>query len=381
MTDMSALADPREFPRSAVAAAARLHAHARDALAAATRQETDALDRAIRSALAAMLAGDGEEIAALFATAPAVDVARHLWRQLDAAWRESDGDGSLVFEVFAIPVVVVIAGGDAGGVHHPGLLADPARLGAILREHGAPGGSETFSLSPALVGADAIDLARLPGLFGWRRLPASPADTPSLPRALLPAPMTPRGSDESAYLRFVVGTTIARAGIDHLSDPKVGRWGLPFTKELSRQLAVPGASVLALPRAPQRPLPALAVGRAAQREVSAQLFASNAIRKLRAAAGEPTAVISAHRAPGAPGGGELRLSLSAPFAPREAEGFRCPLYPIDRVVDVATMLADLLADCRVADVRIAPGVHPDRDPATRRMLLFKPDTLPVSPMR
>jgi hypothetical protein len=375
MTDVSSLADPREFPRSAAAAAARLHAHARDALAAPTRQETDALDRAIRSALAAMLAGDGEAIASLFASAPAADVARHLWRQLDAAWCEGSGDGSLVFDVFAIPVVVVIGGGDAGEAHHPGLLDDPVRLGAILREHGALGGSEAFSLSPALVGADAIDLARLPELWSWRRLPASPADT--LPRALAPAPMTPPVSGEGAYLRFVVGTTIARAGVDHLSHPKVGRWGLPFAKELSRQLAVPGASVLALPRVPRRPLPALALGRAAQREVSAQLFASNAIRKLRAAAGEPTAVISAHRGPG---GGELRLSLSTPFAPREAEGFRCPLYPLDRVVDVATMLADLLADCRVADVRIAPGVHPDRDPATGRTLLFEPDTLPASPV-
>jgi len=59
------------------------------------------------------------------------------------------------------------------------------------------------------------------------------------------------------------------------------------------------------------------------------LFAGNAIRRIRAAVGEPTAVISAHRAPDAPGGGELRLSLSSPFDPRDAEGFRCPLHPLD----------------------------------------------------
>jgi len=377
--DVGDLFDPREFPRSAAAAAAHLHGLAGDALAAATRQDADALDRAIRSTLAAMLGGDGAALAALFATAPAVDVTRHLWRQLDVAWREGVDNGGLAFDVFAIPVVVVTGGEGAAAARHPGVLDDAARLATVLREHGALGGSETFSLSPALVGADAIDLARLPELFAWRRLPEAPSTAPSPRHALPPAPIiSSRGSGEGVHLRFVVGTMIARADGDLLAEPHVGPWGVPFTKELSRQLAMPGASVLALPRAAQRPLPALALGRAAQREVGAQLFAGNAIRALRVAAGEPTAVISAHRTPDAPGSGELRLSLSSPFAPRDAEGFRCPLYPLDRVVDVATMLVDLLTDCRVGDIRIAPGVHPDRDPATGQTLLFKPDTLPGS---
>jgi len=111
--------------------------------------------------------------------------------------------------------------------------------------------------------------------------------------------------------------------------------------------------------------------------VGAQLFASNAIRTLRAQVGEPVAVISAHRAAAAPGGGELRLSLSSPFDPRQAEGFRCPLFATDRASDVATMLVDLLHDCRVADVRILPGVHADRDPLTGLTLLFKPDAAAV----
>ena len=121
---------------------------------------------------------------------------------------------------------------------------------------------------------------------------------------------------------------------------------------------------------------AVKAGRAAQREVSAQLFASNAIRKLRASVGEPSAVISAHRAAGAPGGGELRLSLSSPFEPRDAEGFRCPLYASDRVGDVLAMLQGLLADCRVSDVRVVAGIHADRVEGTGLPLLFKPDSLP-----
>ena len=139
-----------------------------------------------------------------------------------------------------------------------------------------------------------------------------------------------------------------------------------FAQSLARQLGVPGLSLLALPRPPQRLVMALQAGRAAQREVSAQVFASNAIRKLRASVGEPTAIISAHRAADAAGGGELRLSLSSPFAPRDAEGFRCPLYPYETVQDVAAMLAGLLRDCRVSQVHVLPAVHADIDPVDGR---------------
>jgi hypothetical protein len=106
------------------------------------------------------------------------------------------------------------------------------------------------------------------------------------------------------------------------------------------------------------------------------LFASNAIRKLRAAAGEPGAVISAHRAPDARAQGELRVSLSSPFEPRDAQGFRCPLFALDRVGDVVAMLVRLLVDCRVADIRLLDGIHPDRVAGTTHPLLFKPDTIP-----
>jgi hypothetical protein len=174
-------------------------------------------------------------------------------------------------------------------------------------------------------------------------------------------------------LRLLVGSALAAPGVDLLRDTRVGAWGMPLAHALARQLAIPGVTLLALPRAPQSLVNAVWNGRNVQREVSAQLFASNAIRKLRAAVGEPVAVVSAHRCAG---GGELRLSLSSPFDPREAEGFRCPLYPFDRVGDVAAMLVDLMRDCRVTDIRTLAGVHPDRDAATGLPLLFKPESLP-----
>ena len=155
----------------------------------------------------------------------------------------------------------------------------------------------------------------------------------------------------------------------------MGKWGTPFTRELAAQLTVAGRLGAGVAASGATALAAVAEGRAAQREVAAQIFASNAIRKFRGSVGEPTAVISAHRAPEAPGGGELRLSLSSPFEPKDAEGFRCPLYPLDRAEDVAAMLVALLRDCRVTDIRMLSGVYADRAEGSAMPLLFKPESI------
>jgi len=382
-----AIADPRVFRGvdTAPAEAANLYRLAEASLGAQTAPTADAADRALRAALQARLGSDGAFLAALVGEAPSVAVARHVWRLLEALCRPAAvPEGALAVTVFAIPLVVV-AGVEGATTTEtlPAILPDPGALGAILAAHGALGGNRSFGLANALVAADAIDIARIPDARAWQQLPATPVDLQAAgpvraPPALAPAPIPVAAGREGVSLRFVVGTALARADADLLADATVGKWGIPFTQELGRQLGGGRVPVLALPRAPQRLLPAVQQGRAAQREVSAQLFVGNALRRLRASVGEPAAVISAHRAPDAPGGGELRLSLSSPFEPRDAEGFRCPLHPLDRAGDVAAMLAQLLGDCRVADVRVLAGVHPDRDPGTGLRLLFKPGTLPAA---
>ena len=253
----------------------------------------------------------------------------------------------------------------------PGVVGDIGPLEALLREHRALAGHQTFTLGNALAAAEELEPARLPELLQWRALSEAPGV-----RAVAPAPMTVTGGTEGVFLRFLVGTVLAAPGADPLRDGAVGAWGIPFARALGQSLAVPGISLLALPRAPQPLTAALWQGRQAQREVGAQLFASNAIRKLRAATGEPSAAISVHRVDTPAGGGEVRLSLSSPFDPREAEGFRYPLMPLDRVEDVVQMLTTLMADCRIADVRVLSGVHADRDAATGLTLLFKAADLP-----
>ena len=106
-----------------------------------------------------------------------------------------------------------------------------------------------------------------------------------------------------------------------------------------------------------------------------QLFATNAIRKLRSSVGEPAAVISAHRTAS---GGEVRLSLSNPFDEKGAEGFQAELFATDRAQDIAVVMQDLLRECGVQSVTTLAGVFADLDPATKLPLLFRADALELA---
>jgi hypothetical protein len=379
------IVDPRTFSAAAGAALEPLIRLAEASLAAPSALRAEEIDRALVSALGGHLRADNALLLAdLFPASPSAAVARQLWRSLIEAWREASvparGDG-VVATLFALPVVIVAGAmpgapdpvGSAPAGALPGTLSDAERVTAMLREHRALGGNLSFALAAPLVAADALDIPRLPTLLAWQQLSR---DDVTVARELQPTPMTVPPNHESVHLRFLVGTAIGAPDVDLFADKAGGEWLMPLAQELSRQLATPGVSVLALPRPPQAPLLALQGGRAAQREVGAQIFASNAIRRFRSRVGEPSAVISAHRCATAPGGGELRLSLSSPFDPGQAEGFRCPLFPPDRAGDVATMLLDLLHDCRVTDVRVVAGVQPDRDAGTGLTLLFKADAIP-----
>ncbi|MEP7208004.1 MAG: hypothetical protein ABI920_13780 [Casimicrobiaceae bacterium] len=380
--DLPGVPDPRVFrPPDAATPAAHWYALAAASLSAQTPGRTDSDEAALCAALESALQDSPASVAEAVDQAPSPDIARQMWRTAAFLWNQhssTSDQGNLRVTAFALPLVIV-AGRTAGDgiIELPGVLSVPApgRIAAILRDGKALGGSESLAVSPVLVppGALAIDQ-----FAAWRALQGLPSGIAAQTAHPLfhPAPLPVGAGPESVHLRFLVGTAIAAAGRDLLAGARVGRWGAELTAALVEELAVPGASVLALPRSPGHPLPAALDGAAAQREVGAQVFATNAIRKFRAAVGEPTAVISSHRAVDARGGGELRLSLSSPFAPRDAEGFRCPLLATEPVSTPLRMLAELLRDCRVTDVRLLAGVHADRVPGTGMPLFFKAETIP-----
>jgi hypothetical protein len=366
------LDDPRTWPTANAAIAP--YADARQAIDATTRAEADALDARLRDWVTrALAAREGELLARTVAQAPSPAIARHLRRVLtDVERAPLHASGELYTTLFAIPVIVVAGlDAEAAPVTLGAVLPDVAALAAMLREARAFGGCETFALSPSLVAADRVDIAALPMLLARRALLAQAVDFAGGALDLPPAPIPVESGVERVHLRFIPGVVLTPPGTDPLAESTIGRWGMALAAAIAKGLAAPGVTRLALPRPAQRLVAAVQSGRAAQRDVSAQIFASNAIRRIRASHGEPTAIVSAHRATDAPGGGELRLSLSSPFAAKAAEGFRCPLYPYETVQEVAAMLVALLRDCRVSAPRFMAGVHGDVDPVTGGPLFFK----------
>ncbi|MGH8800650.1 MAG: hypothetical protein ACREX7_10425, partial [Casimicrobiaceae bacterium] len=240
--------DPRVFPAHADAAQAPLFQLAEASLAASSTLRSDEIDRTLVTALVRRLeGGDGSFLAELVAAAPSAPVARHLWRRSIDAWREaSRGErrDRLAATLFALPLVLVAAGAD-GDAAIVGILGDRERVAAILREHRALGGGETFALASPLVAADTFDLARLPQLLAWQRQAASGAVDHL---DLHPTPLAVNGRQEGVHLRFLVGVALAGPNADLLRETAPAGWAMPLAQELARQLAGPGYTVLVLPR-------------------------------------------------------------------------------------------------------------------------------------
>lgn len=365
------LPDPRAFPIYDDAQPNPLIDGALASLAAEFGVIQEKRDTELRERIAALLiAGDVHDIGDSFARAPSHAVLRHITRALASAHVDAGrarADAALPATVFAIPVVIVAA--NSGPVNLPGALPNIDEITALMKANGALRGNENFVLSNALAPASAFALEKLPASLDWW------SASSSVPVAIEKASMPVPANQESVFLRFLIGTALAGPGVDLLTANDTGKWGMPFTQTIAKQLGgrgEGGLSLLAMPRPPRSPLAALMQGRAAQREVSLQLFATNAIRKFRSSVGEPEAVISAHRTAD---GGEVRLSLSNPFDEKGAEGFRAELHPTDRAQDVAVLMQDLLRECNVASVTVLADVFPDIDCESKLPMLFRADAL------
>jgi hypothetical protein len=276
-----------------------------------------------------------------------------LWRALCAATARSGGTGEEVLNhVFAMPLVMV--SGARSMATLPGALPDVRALVDVLQKHGALGGSRNVGFGDALASLETLEQVSPVTLHDWSVL-SSPEQTP---RALAPQPMLIRGGEE-VHLRFLLGAAITPATAPTVVETAahIGAWGLPFARALRAQIAVPGVDLLVLPRPPSAVLKAVYSGRSAQLEVAFNLFMSNAVKRCRAAAGDPVVVVSVHEA--GKSGAELRVSLSSMFDETLLEGYRWPLHPLDDLDEIARSVRQLAADCRLTDVRAVGTVLPE----------------------
>ena len=288
--------------------------------------------------------------------APDRETYARLWRALCVAAEEPEASGDgVVTTVFAVPLVIV--SGARRDAMLPGVLSDVGALSGLLQQTGALGASRSFGFSNALASLETLERLPPSTVREWR----TGALPDAAPRAIAPEPVAVR-SGEEVHLRFLLGAAVSPATAPSVIETAahIGAWGRQLARAVGDQLATQGVDCLVLPRPPAGLLRAAASGRRAQLATALDLFLSNAIRRTRAAAGEPSLVVSVHR--GEDTGAELRVSVSAVLDDALLEGFRWPLHPLDDPDAIAADVVQFAAECRLEDVRIAgallaPGGH------------------------
>ena len=297
--------------------------------------------------------GDDAEIARALRAAPSQASYAKLWRTVCDAANHSGGapaQGAVVARVFALPLVIIT--GSRRPASLAGVVPDIAAIADLFKQHGALGPARNFGLGNALCSLETVESVRPDELYAWTRDPGAPR------RELPPSAIEIAQPGEHVHLRYLVGAAIAPVAEPSFVETasNIGVWGMPLTRALAAQFARPNIEVLPLARPPVDLLRAGQAGRYAQLETAFNLFASNAVRRLRGGTGDPDAVISAHD------DGDIRVSLNTPFDDATIECFRWPLHPLDDLAGVLSSIAGMLADCRITSVHYSQSVLPALNP-------------------
>ncbi len=236
-----------------------------------------------------------------------------------------------------------------------GVIPDIAEITGLLEEHGAIGVTRNFGLSNALGSLQALESITPSQVYAW----SHDFMLSGAPRAIAADPVVVAPGREQAHLRFLVGAGIGAAALPSFVETasQIGKWGVPLTQLLSRQMAQPGVELLALPRPPAPLLKAAHAGRCAQLELAFSLFVSNTARTIRSTRGDPTVIVSAHC--DLAGMSELRISMSTVFDDTVLEGFRWPLHPLDEFRHIVGSISELLEECRISDIRLVGAIMTD----------------------
>ncbi|MEO8629060.1 MAG: hypothetical protein ABI612_13300 [Betaproteobacteria bacterium] len=297
----------------------------------------------------ALIAGRDDLISTAVAEVSSAAAGRVLWDAVDEAINApGHPDAQLVAGLFAIPVVFV-AGGLAGA-EIPGVIGAVRKLCHVLESEGALGVTRNFGLNQALcadTSMEAFSPSRLYALLG--RVENEGVE---LWPDLIPAEIHLVDANESVALRFITGIAITGTNAPSFisSAGDIGRWGMPFARELIQQLCPPGVSLLPIPRPASGLLRALHRGHQAREEIAFQTFASRVLREFRASVGEPRARVSAV-APNC-----IDVAFSSDFDASRTQMHRWVLHPLDDLHEIASNIGGLLADCKIQNVEVVDQI-------------------------
>jgi hypothetical protein len=185
-------------------------------------------------------------------------------------------------------------------------------------------------------------------------------------RDLAPAPIQVVRGVEEVHVRFLPGAAVAPANAPDIVETgaNVGAWGTPALRAMAAQLATANVQLLPMPRPPAGLYSAAYLGRLAGLEAAFNLFMSNSVRRFRLAVGDPSVTLSSHE------NAELRVALWTPFDDALVEGFRWPLHPADDLGEIERTIAAMIAECRLPEPTVHPGVLPER--TSTGAVLFPP---------
>ena len=347
---LAALPDPRRYPG---AEGSSLAGDAQRLVSAGTGSPLTL--EALAREVAAMLArGEETTVRNALRQAPSADACRALYQALDLALkpgvpgREDAAGNSVNLHLFAIPVLLVVGAPAAHRVS--GVLPDPESVCTLFEKSGVLGHCRNFGVSSALAALEQLEALPWATLYSVANA-QSWADYAGLD--LAPADIDIPAERETVHLRFISGAAMtpadAPAFIEAAGD--IGRWGIPLTKELGRQMSVAEVSLLAIPRAPRSIVRAMLEGWFAARELGFQLFLSNALRQARTRIGEPDVTVAAYSDQ------TIRIRLTSPFDELLDQVYGWPLSPADDFEAVAGSISAMLHESRVERFVVAPVVE------------------------
>lgn len=338
------LPDPREYAHDTPKNSLVLAFRAWQSAEGGEREQAEAHVRfLIEQALAS---GDDKLVGIALSLMPSATAYRTFWSWVQqATWMHPQAR----LWPFAVPVVIVAA--SARPLSIPGQLADVSALRDIWARHGLfddleeGGGQGELWLSNRLINAAGMQSVRPTMAWQWSCLEqAAHEGWPQLP----PAADLQGVSTEAAYLRFI--PAIYKGSQPPQWPRNASGWGRDVSQWLSGLLGASGATVLALPRAPQPLLSALEDGRRAQQDIAGQLFLGNAIRQFREQGRQPAAIIAMHA------NHELRVCLD--------DGEQQQLYtrPVEALDDIAALEQELCAflhECQLPAVHVIATLQAD----------------------